>query len=95
MKSHSFLIAVIVGGEWPRLIPRRFNPGITPNIHCVGSLMVPTAHLHILEKRNSLAPAGIQTPNHPAVGLVTAPTTQYRLRSLFNNLKNIWRRFHV
>jgi len=41
-----------------------------------------------------LAPAGIQTSNHPAGGLVTA-TTLYRLRSLFYNLKNIWHRFHV
>jgi hypothetical protein len=30
VKSHSFLTAVIDGGEWPRLSPRRFNPGKTP-----------------------------------------------------------------
>ena len=42
-----------------------------------------------------MAPAGIQTPNHPVGGLVTAPTTLCRLSSLFDNLKNIWRRFRV
>ena len=39
VKYQSFLTAVIDGGEWSRLSPRRFNPGKTPSIHCVGSLM--------------------------------------------------------
>jgi hypothetical protein len=96
VKLHSFFTAVIDGSERPRLNPRRFNPGKTPQYPLCWQFDGPPQPICIFwRKESSLVAAGIQTSNHPAGGLVTAPTTLCWLRSLFDNLKNIWCRFHV
>jgi hypothetical protein len=48
--------------------PREKSPrgGRAPGTHWIGGWVGVIARLDILEKRKSLSPAGIQTPNRPA-----------------------------
>jgi len=46
-------------------------PDNNPGTHWTGGWVGPTASLDVLEKRNSLPPASIQTTNHPVCSLVS------------------------
>jgi hypothetical protein len=74
VQLHSFLISALDRREWSPAHLGRFSPRKNPGSIDQGAGWASESVWTFRKRVQSLAPAGIRTPDRPARGLVTIPT---------------------